>query len=203
MYKVFFNDRKLILTDNFTKHFQVNYGLFYKYRDLEDLKEIISLYNKLSKIDTLYLFHHDIDKLREDFRQCFKFIPAAGGLIKNKRDEFLLIFRRGKWDLPKGKLDKNESFEETALREVEEECGIHELRIVRPLLSTYHTYDLKGRLALKKTSWYEMLYEGNATPIPQTSEDIHEIKWVKAEKLETYLDNSFPAIRDVFTSFGL
>ena len=67
MYKVFFNDRKLILTDNFTKHFQVNYGLFYKYRDLEDLKEIISLYNKLSKIDTLYLFHHDIDKGKPHF----------------------------------------------------------------------------------------------------------------------------------------
>jgi 8-oxo-dGTP pyrophosphatase MutT (NUDIX family) len=203
MYKVFFNDRKLILTDNFTKHFQVNFGLFYKYRDLEDLKEIISLYNKLTKIETLYLFHHDIDKLREDFRLCFTFLPAAGGLVKNLKDEYLLIFRRGKWDLPKGKLDRNESFEDAAIREVEEECGIHDLKIVRPLLSTYHTYDLKGELALKKTSWYEMLYKGNEKPIPETSEDIHEVKWVKPDQLEKYLNGSFPAIRDVFTSFGV
>ncbi len=203
MYKVFFNDRKLILTDNFTKHFQVNYGLFYKYHDLEDLREIISLYNKLSKIETLYLFHHDIDKLREDFRKCFKFLSAAGGLIKNENGEFLLIFRRGKWDLPKGKLNKSETFEAAALREVEEECGIHDLEILRPLISTYHTYDLKSRLALKKTSWYEMLYTGNETPQPQISEDIHEVKWVKPDQLEKYLNESFPAIRDVFTSFGM
>ncbi len=203
MYKVFFNDRKLILTDNFTKHFQVNYGLFYKYRDLEDLKELISLYTRLSKIDTLYLFHYDIDKLRDDFRLCFTFIPAAGGLVRNVNGDFLLIYRRGKWDLPKGKLNKNESFDEAAKREVEEECGIPDLKILRPLLSTYHTYPYKNDLALKKTSWFEMLYEGNKKPKPQISEDIQEVKWVKPDQLDTYFEESFPAIRDVFISFGI
>ncbi len=203
MYKVFFNDRKLILTDNFTKHFQVNYGLFYKYRDPEDLRELISLYSKLKKIDTLYLFHHDIDTLREDFRKCFRFIPAAGGLVRNEKGEFLLIHRRGKWDLPKGKLDKKESVEEAALREVSEECGIHNLRIVRPLLSTYHTYEYKGGLALKRTSWFEMILKGKEIPKPQTSEDITEVRFVKTDQLAEYLEVSFPAIRDVFTSFGI
>lgn len=203
MYKVFFNDRKLILTDDFTRHFQVNFGLFYKYRDIEDLTELISVYSKLSKIETLYLFHHDIERLRKDFRKCFISVPAAGGLVRNKNGKFLMIYRRGKWDLPKGKLEKKESIDAAALREVEEECGIHDINIVRPLLSTYHTYKYKKGLALKKTSWFEMLYTGNKTPKPQISEDIQKVKWVKAKNLEQYLEVSFPAIRDVFNSFGI
>lgn len=203
MYKVFFNERKVFLTDDFSKHFQVRYGLFYKYRDQEDLSELLSLYRQLSKIDSLYLFHSDIEVLRNAFKECFISINAAGGLVKNQNGEYLLIFRRGKWDLPKGKLDKGESFEKAALREVEEECGIKKLEIIRPLLSTYHTYPYKQGIALKRTSWYEMLYTGNKAPIPQTEEDIEEIRWVSPGKIPVYLSNSFPAISDVFKYVGV
>ena len=191
MYKVFFNDRRLILTDNFTKHFQVNYGLFYKYRNGEDLKELINLYFKLSRIDTLYVFHSDIDELRDAFRECFIPIFAAGGLVRNEQGDFLLIHRRGKWDLPKGKLAENESYEAAALREVEEECGIRKTEIIRPLLSTYHTYAYKDDLALKRTTWFEMLYTGSEAPKPQTSEDIKEVKWVSPEQVESYLEENY------------
>jgi 8-oxo-dGTP pyrophosphatase MutT (NUDIX family) len=203
MYKVFFNERKVFLTDDFSKHFQIRYGLFYKYRNSEDLRDLITLYKQLSKIDSLYIFHTDVEELRNAFRSCFIPINAAGGLIKNTNNEYLLIYRRGKWDLPKGKLDKGESFENAALREVEEECGISGMQIVKPLISTYHTYPYKDGTALKRTCWYEMDYEGSETPQPQTEEDIEEIRWVPKEKLDFYLKNSFPAIEDVFRYVGV
>jgi 8-oxo-dGTP pyrophosphatase MutT (NUDIX family) len=203
MYKVFFNDRKLFLTDDFTRHFQVNYGLFYKFQNVEDLKELIQFYSRLTRIDSLYIFHKNIEELREAFRNCFINIDAAGGLVRNPKGEFLMIHRRGRWDLPKGKLAKKENFEAAAIREVGEECGISDLKLIRPLLSTYHTYDLKNGMALKKTVWFEMIYQGEKPPFPQATEDITEIRWVDAAKLEIYLQKCFPAIRDVFTYFGV
>jgi 8-oxo-dGTP pyrophosphatase MutT (NUDIX family) len=203
MYKVFFNERKVFLTDDFSKHFQIRYGLFYKYRNREDLRELITFYQHLSKIDSLYVFCSDVEELRNAFKSCFIPLNAAGGLIKNVKDEFLLIYRRGKWDLPKGKLNNGESFESAALREVEEECGISGVEIVKPLMSTYHTYPYKDGTALKKTSWYEMKYKGTGTPQPQTEEDIEEIRWVPAEKLDFYLKSSYPAVGDVFSYVGV
>ena len=150
MYKVFFKDRKVFLTDNFAEHFQVKYGLFYKLRDGGDLQELLSFYSNLKSIDSLYLFHPDIDYLREEFRKCFTLIPAAGGLVTNSKGEFLLIHRKGKWDLPKGKLDRGESVEAAAVREVEEECGIQGVQLLEPLVATYHTYPYKDGTALKK-----------------------------------------------------
>lgn len=203
MYKVFFNDRKLFLTDDFTRLFQEKYGLFYKFREKEDLQELIDFYRKLTRIDSLYVFHSDLEELRAVFQECFIPLYAAGGLVKNQNNEYLLIFRHGKWDLPKGKLDKNENFEEAALREVEEECGISALDIVNPLLSTYHTYDYKEGIALKKTRWFEMCYDGHEKLSPQKEEGIEEVRWISRSDLGNYLDKSFPAVRDVFIYAGL
>jgi 8-oxo-dGTP pyrophosphatase MutT (NUDIX family) len=203
MYKVFFNDRKVILTDNFSKHFRVNFGLFYKYRDIDDLKDLIHLYSQLSRIDTLYLFAQEIEELREAFRKCFIPILAAGGLVRNPKGDFLLIHRRGRWDLPKGKLGRKESVEEAAVREVEEECGIKGVQLVKPLISTYHTYMLESGLALKKTSWFEMLYTGRSKPVPQQEEDINEVIWASPAKLKKYVNECYPAVQDVFKYYGV
>jgi len=203
MYKVFFKDRTLFLTDNFSSHFKEKYGLFYKYKEMDDLKELIGFYSRLTTIKSLYVFHDDIDVLREAFMKCFIPMNAGGGLIRNRKGEFLLIFRRGGWDLPKGKLNKKESFEQGALREVKEECGLPKVELQKPLMSTYHTYSYKEGIALKKTMWFEMLYKGKQKPVPQVEEDISDIKWIKPNKLEPYLQQSFPAIRDVFTYFGI
>ncbi|MBN2611397.1 MAG: NUDIX domain-containing protein [Bacteroidales bacterium] len=197
MYKVFFNDRTIFLTDEFSKHFQVKYGLFYKYRSINDLKELIGFFSRLKKIDTLFLFHHDIEELRDAFRACFIIINAAGGLVRNPGGDYLFIKRRGKWDLPKGKLDDNETFEMAARREVMEECGLEDLQIVYPLLSTYHTYPFHDSMALKKTSWFEMLYSGSDLPVPQTEEDITEIKWFRREELQQVSENTFKSVLDV------
>ena len=99
--------------------------------------------------------------------------------------------------MPKGKLDKGETLEECAIREVEEETGLQNVKLTSPLAITYHTYHEGTRFILKESHWYNMKVSGKQVLIPQTAEDIHEIKWVKKEDLKEYLDNAFPSIKDV------
>ena len=198
MYKVFFNDRKVFLTDDFQKHFNVNYGLFYKYQNKGELEELLGFYRILKKIDTLYIFHSDIEELRNTFRACYLNINAAGGLVKNKDGKILIIKRRNRWDLPKGKSDAEESIQQTAIREVTEECGISDIEITQPLLSTYHTYTINDKPVLKKTTWFEMIYSGNIDPIPQIKEHITEVKWFDKSELGEIVKNTYQLIVDVF-----
>lgn len=198
MYKVFFNDRKVFLTDDFQKHFNVNYGLFYKYQNKGELEELLGFYRSLKKIDTLYIFHSDIEELRNTFRACYLNINAAGGLVKNKDGKILIIKRRNRWDLPKGKSDAEESIQQTAIREVTEECGISNIEITQPLLSTYHTYTINDKPVLKKTTWFEMIYSGNIDPVPQIKEHITEVKWFDKSELGEIVKNTYQLIVDVF-----
>ncbi|MGZ3883079.1 MAG: NUDIX hydrolase [Bacteroidia bacterium] len=127
----------------------------------------------------------------------FTFIEAAGGLIRNK-NRHLFIFRLGKWDLPKGKLDANEAPREAALRECEEECGISGLTIISELPSTYHIYPYKGAHALKVTYWYAMQTDFSKKLIPQTEENIEKAEWLDAESIKKLVvKNTYPAILDV------
>jgi 8-oxo-dGTP pyrophosphatase MutT (NUDIX family) len=202
MYKVFFNDRAVFLTDDFRRNFQERYGLFFKYKEKEDLEEIIQLYSHISKIKSLIIFHFDIEVLQEAFRSCFIPIDAAGGLVTNAKGEYLFIYRRGKWDLPKGKVDKGETFQNAAIREVVEETGLKNIQLEKRLISTHHTYPFKNGTALKKTHWYDMYFKGNETPVPQTSEDIEEIKWFKPEELKVPFSNTYALIKDIFKYKG-
>lgn len=122
---------------------------------------------------------------------------AGGGLVQNEKNEVLLIFRRGKWDLPKGKLDKGESIEDCAIREVQEETGLLNISLEGPLMTTYHTYHEGSRYILKESHWYGMKAMGDEKLIPQTEEDILEIKWVKPRDLKQYYSESFPSVVDV------
>ncbi len=129
-------------------------------------------------------------------RKQYKLVIAGGGLVRNKKDKILFIFRNRKWDLPKGKADYAELIEDTALREVKEECGLTNLIMIGHIIDTYHTYDLKGSRKLKKTSWFQM-YSEDKELVPQLEEGITKIKWVKEEKLDKILTNTFPSIIDV------
>jgi 8-oxo-dGTP pyrophosphatase MutT (NUDIX family) len=202
MYKVFFNDRNVFLTDDFAKTFEAKYGLFYKYRDREDLAEILEFFRHLKRIEHLFIFHDDIEELRMAFRSCFRLIEAAGGVVRNKKGRLLIIYRRGKWDLPKGKLEAGETFEQAALRETEEECGIKNLKIGNRLLSTYHTYWIDEKPVLKKTLWFEILYSGNKIPVPQVKEDITEIRWIDPSEMDIILNNTYGSVRDVLNYIG-
>ncbi len=143
------------------------------------------------------IYDKDFAKLKANFFKHFQLIKAAGGLVKNKRGEILMIFRRGKWDLPKGKLDEGETIEACAKREVEEETGLHKLKIIRPATITYHTYIQFGKHILKETHWYLMNTAADEKLVPQTEEEITEITWATKKDLDQYLQNTFPTIEMV------
>lgn len=128
---------------------------------------------------------------------CSQFVPvtAGGGIVFNKKKELLFIFRRKKWDLPKGKLDEGETIETCALREVQEETGLVNVALGACFDTTYHVYDDWGEVVLKKTVWFLMEAGENQTLIPQTEEDIEEIKWLGKKDWHQVKANTFPSIR--------
>ncbi len=143
------------------------------------------------------LWNEDLNKLKKAFFKHFKPVTAAGGLVENEKGEVLLIFRKGKWDLPKGKLDKGETIEQCAVREVEEETGLKDIVLKKLITITYHTYDEFGKHILKDSHWYNMNVNGKQTIVPQTKEGITEIRWVKKKDLKDYFKNIFPSVKDV------
>jgi ADP-ribose pyrophosphatase YjhB (NUDIX family) len=142
-------------------------------------------------------FHTDFDELKKAFFKKFTLITAAGGLVKSEKEDILMIFRRGKWDLPKGKIDKNEKAEPCAVREVKEETGLKEMKLEQLLLTTYHTYHEGTKHLLKETKWFAMNGSSQQTLTPQTEEDITDIKWVNQKNMDSYLQKAYPIIRDV------
>ena len=138
---------------------------------------------------------------RKAFWKKFRVVQAAGGLVVNQKSELLLIFRRGKWDLPKGKLDPGETLEQCAIREVQEETGLQQIELKQALLTTYHTYHESGKFILKETYWYEMHSGGNQNLVPQTTEDIQEVEWASTQKTETALENSYASIVELIRNW--
>ncbi len=136
------------------------------------------------------------------FKKKYLLIIAAGGLVTNDEGKVLLIFRRGKWDLPKGKVEDNEPIELCAEREVKEETGLKELLLRKPLVITYHTYTEKGKSILKETHWFLLDASPDQEFEPQTEEDILKVEWVEKERLSAYKNNTYPLIIDVLAVAG-
>ena len=203
MYKVFFKDRIVFFENDFQASFRANSGLFYKYRNKKELEELVHAFFKLVKINHLYLFHHDLNKLKNKFISCFKLVKAAGGLVKNADGEFLVIRRNNIWDLPKGKNDHGEHPEITAMREVSEECGIGRLSIVKEIIKTYHTYIPDDEPVLKETTWFEMQTSDNNNPVPQITENITEVRWLKPGEIHLISNDTYPSIVEVLKDSGL
>lgn len=112
------------------------------------------------------------------FYESLTEIAAAGGAVRDEGGRLLFIFRRGHWDLPKGKIEKGEGIEEAAVREVEEECGIDGVRITAPLITTLHGFKNKHGWCIKPSYWYLMTHNPDSCPTPQTEEDISEVTWL-------------------------
>lgn len=161
-----------------------------------EVKREWARFRKNTKLKELYLVG-DREKIWKQFTRLFKIIIAAGGLVENKRGEYLFIFRNKKWDLPKGKMDKGESSRETAVREVQEECGIGKLKITGKIPCTYHIYILNGKMALKKTYWFNMTTPAGKKLIPQKEEGIEKVVWVKPVKFKKWKKEIYPSIWDL------
>lgn len=159
------------------------------------------LLQKFDNSNILYVVCDDPDRTLEEFCDTFRRVEAAGGVVENPAGEVLLMRRRGWWDLPKGHVEKGESHPQTALREVEEETGLHGVRLGTPLGTTQHFYQMHGHWEMKRTWWYAMRYGGEAAPVPQTEEDITEIRWMRGEELWRAVTSSYGTIREVFDAY--
>lgn len=135
----------------------------------------------------------------ESFKANYIIIESAGGLVYNNKNQLLMIFKNDKWDFPKGKLEFGENMNECAIREVEEECGVDNLVIIKNLKDTYHTYEMNGVAILKRTYWFKMTTNFTANLTPQLEEGITKVEWVSKEGISTRLKNSYGNINELFT----
>jgi 8-oxo-dGTP pyrophosphatase MutT (NUDIX family) len=198
--KIYFNDKPLFLCDTIDDMLQpfIHHDdtIFIDELNTHTVKTMIHEM-QLEKVHTGVFYHPDLEELKKAFYKKFTIVIAAGGLVENEKSDILLIFRRGKWDLPKGKLDIGEKLEECAVREVEEETGLRNVKLTTPLTITYHTYYEGARFILKESHWFKMNVFGKQDLIPQAEEDIHDIRWVNPVELNEYMKNSFPSVIDV------
>lgn len=195
MYKVFFNEKSISITNS-----QKNDALNIEYLSKDNFPNIWEQINCTNQKE-INVFAPDLEELWARFKDNFKIVKAAGGLVKNQNNEYLFIFRLGKWDLPKGKVEKNEKHRLAALREVEEECGIGQLLLKEKITTTYHIYlSQKAKICLKPTQWYAMDYHGNEVPTPQTKEGISDVKWKNRSQIQSeVLALTFENIKLVLT----
>ena len=131
-----------------------------------------------------------------------KTILAGGGLVENERGEILFMYRREKWDLPKGKLDPGETIEACALREVQEETGLREVTLGDLLIITRHEYEEKGMEILKETHWFRMKADSGSPLVPQAEEQITDLRWVDLKNFDTVTGNTYANIRELLTFAG-
>jgi len=162
------------------------------------MKNILDVFFKNENMQEISFEHYSLEKLLTDFISYFKYIEAAGGIVKNSKNELLVIIRLGVPDLPKGKIEKGEVPKIAAIREVEEECGISGLKIIDELKPSYHIYYYKNKKVLKKTFWFKMLYFGNEIPRPQIEEDISEVEWCNVSKKEIYIEKTYDSLKSYF-----
>ncbi len=172
MYKVFVNEKKLTLS----KHPQEMEKKL-AFEGVATLEMAVDLLENTSSSE-INVYGEQLDDLWAEFCQLFKIVKAAGGVIRNQNGEILFIYRLGRWDLPKGKIEKGESEEQAAIREVGEETGLKNLKVKKFLNSTFHIYtERNGQKILKTTYWFKMTWLGDEVPKAQTEEGISEVCW--------------------------
>ena len=191
MYKVFFNQKPLILTDKIHYISDTEPLLFIKYSSVTQIIKAL----KSSKNSRVFLYHKDMDKLWKGFKKKFPIVEAAGGLVRRTDNKLLFIFRNNKWDLPKGGVEKKELIIDAAIREVTEETGVGDIIVEKKISETYHIFKKGKRFRLKKTYWFKMSTTYMGKTNPQTEEGIEKTKWVSNKNIEDILNDAFENIR--------
>lgn len=201
MYKIYINDTPLVLTDadgiqnippaddkNMVARYPGNHRMLLNYIDMLE---------KTRRFDSLTLYHENYDKLVNDFQNHYKILEAAGGIVQNPAGELLFIYRMGSWDLPKGKIDEGEDPPTAAIREVQEETGIKNVAIIKPVGDTWHTYrSKKGKRILKRTHWF-LMQTSDKELIPQEEEDIEIAIWLDIQKFFESDKVAYKSIDDI------
>lgn len=193
MYKVFVNDKPIILTTEVEKESSFKNYLLKSVAITKVIKDL----NKKS-VKEVHLIHSKEEKLLKKFLKKLPNVIAGGGKVYNDKGEILFIFRNDKWDLPKGKTEKKESIETTAIREVEEETGVAGLKITKPLETTYHIFKRNGKYKIKITYWFEMTTSYSGTLEPQENEGITKVAWLNEAEAQEALKNSYANIKLLF-----
>lgn len=179
MYKVFINEKSIIISNN--EQSIEKRIIFDGALSIEIALDLI----QNTSCQEINIFGKDPLEIWQEFSKFFKIIHAAGGIVYNEKSEILFIYRLGKWDLPKGKVEKGESFDDAAIREVEEETGYSNLKIEKFINSTYHIYtERNGEKILKNTHWYKMNYSGTQKGKPQLEEGITELAWKNKQTIQ-------------------
>ncbi len=193
MYKVFINDSSITLV---SKHeiLPTKMGLIGNVKALLKQAEKMEMNEQAEAVTWLC---DDLEGDWAGFCDQYTLVEAAGGVVQNQANELLLIYRLGKWDLPKGKIEVGENRAEAALREVEEECGLLDINLGAVLPTTYHTYVLRGQRILKPTYWYKMTTTYKGKLVPQTEEDISAVRWVPIAEAQSLMKESYASIAEL------
>ena len=190
MHRIFVNDKPIYLTTKVKKekHFK-NYLM-----STVNIGKVIRELNN-TDLEGIRIIGKKEDKLLKSFLKKLPNVIAGGGKVFNDKGEILFIYRNDKWDLPKGKIEDDESIEETAMREVEEETHVNALKIIKPLETTYHIFKRNGRLQLKITYWFEMISSYKGLLEPQEDEGITRVEWLNPKQVKEAMENSYANIK--------
>jgi 8-oxo-dGTP pyrophosphatase MutT (NUDIX family) len=198
-YRIYINEKVILITETEPEHLDNYEKLDGQSFDLKIIYTWILRHNS----QHFYILCTDAKSYIKNVMAKVPLIEAAGGLVKNDEGNYLFIYRHEKWDLPKGKIEKDEKVKVAAVREVEEECGIVVHKLGEKICKTYHSYIMKGEVVLKKTHWYAMRHKGTTKLKPQTEEGITDARWFRKDHIDTILENTFPLIMDVLIAENL
>ena len=176
MYKVFVNQSLIVISSQIPFGSKIN---IYSLKEFS-IEEIVT---KAKKHNKIFLYHSKPKKLLSLFLKKIKVIKAGGGIVKNSLNQILFIYRRKKWDLPKGKMEINESIDQTAIREVSEETGVKDLEIINLNAITYHIFKNDEKFFLKETTWYNMKANNISNLVPEENEGITKVVWKNKEDI--------------------
>jgi ADP-ribose pyrophosphatase YjhB (NUDIX family) len=198
MHKIYIEKRCIIICPPDELSLSDPNAILYNIGTSVDIPALIGLFEASDSLTKVFIPTDDTDGTYKKICAEFVEVNAGGGLVSNRRGDYLLISRNGLWDLPKGHQDPGEDISVTALREVQEETGIDELMLRDLICITDHCYIRDGKWHLKHTWWYDMLYTNPTDLTPQTEEDITKAAWVAKSSLPAFLLNTYPSIIEVF-----
>ena len=193
MYKVFFNQKPLILTSKILKSSDSNPFIHIKFSSKNQILKAV----KAKKTESVYIYHKNIKKLWEIFIKKFPIIDAAGGLVERSDDKFLFIYRNNRWDLPKGGIEKKELIIEAAQREVKEETGLADLIVINKIGETYHIFKKGKNFRLKRTYWFKMKSDYQGELFPQEEEGIISAEWINKKRIPEIFKNAYENIKEI------